>query len=105
MFGRWSATFAGLDTANQHARKLRAGQAEDLYQTILVRLPRAAGIHHNRALAYSLAGDWNNCLAAANAAWADCSNYSPVVPLARQALESLGRAAEANALTERWAQR
>jgi hypothetical protein len=99
-----SKTFAGLDTANQHARAGRVDRAEPLYQAILTRTRHAAGVHHDRALARARAGDWTGCLDAIHAAWADCSNYAPALPLALQALQALGRASEAEALHTRWGQ-
>jgi hypothetical protein len=97
-----SATFRELDAANKLARAGRIEAAETLYQTVLLRARHAAGVHYDRALGYSQVNDWNRCLDAINAAWADCANYSPALALGLQALQRLGRTSEAEGLRARW---
>jgi len=98
----WSSPFSGLDAANRHAGKRRTARAEELYQSILARVPHAAGVHYNRAKMRSLAGDPGGCLDAINAAWADCANYDPALPLYLKSLEALGRTNEVHAVRTRW---
>lgn len=97
-----SVAFSGLDSANKLARKGRLDPAEALYGEILARQRHAAAVHFNRAMARADASDWNGCLDALNDCWADCANYAPGVPLAKEALKILGRHDEIPALLARW---
>ena len=97
-----SAAFGGLDAANGYARKLKVEKAEEGYDLIASRLRHAAGIHYNRALLHARNQDWPACHEALRSLWADCSNYRPAYPLARQALVNLNRPDEAERLRQMW---
>ena len=95
---------AALDAANRHARDGQLGRAERRYQAILERGPYTAEVHFDRAQARAAAGDWPGCLDAVHAAWADCANFAPALPVARAALTALGHPSEARSLQTGWGQ-
>ncbi len=72
-----SASFAGLDAANALARKGRVDDAGRAFDIIADRLPAAAGVHFNHAMAKILANDVNGAARQFERSLQDCANFGP----------------------------
>ncbi|MFO0952653.1 MAG: hypothetical protein U0835_16205 [Isosphaeraceae bacterium] len=95
--------YEGMDIANTQAHAGRPEAADPGAGAPVAVAAARGGDVADRPGRRRAAGDWSACLDAVNAAWADCSNYTPALTLAVKSLKALARHAEAEALTARWA--
>jgi len=94
--------FKGLDTGNLKARKGNVNGALQHYETIMERVPYAAGIKYNLATALLGTGEQEKAAQVYELALDDCSNYAPAYHQLRALYEQLGRKAELAELDRIW---
>ena len=94
--------FSGLHTANLKATKRDYSAATRIYQSILERVPVAAGIHFNLGLALVQNQEWERASAAFELSLDDCSNYRYAAGGLMHCYETLGRKEELSSLQRLW---
>ena len=94
--------FTGLHTANLKATKRDYSAATKIYQSILDRVPFAAGVHYNLGLALVQNREWERATAAFELSLDDCSNYRYAAGGLMHCYEALGRTDDLTALQAQW---
>ena len=94
--------FSGLHTANLKATKRDYSAATKIYQSILERVPVAAGIHYNLGLALVQNQEWERASAAFELSLDDCSNYRYAAGGLTHCYETLGRKEELSSIQKLW---
>lgn len=94
--------FSGLHAANLKATKRNYSAATKIYQSILERVPVAAGIHYNLGLALVQNGEWERASAAFELSLDDCSNYRYAAGGLMHCYETLGRTQELADMQRQW---
>ena len=97
-----SGVFSGLHAANLKATKRNYSAATKIYQSILERLPLAAGIHYNLGLALVQNKEWERACSAFELSLDDCSNYRYAAGGLMHCYETLGRTTELAAMQQQW---
>jgi len=97
-----SGAFSGLHAANLKATKRNYSAATKIYQSILERVPLAAGIHYNLGLALVQNKEWERAAAAFELSLDDCSNYRYAAGGLMHCYETLGRTEELIAMQKQW---
>ncbi len=97
-----SGAFSGLHAANLKATKRNYSAATKIYQSILERVPFAAGIHYNLGLALVQNKEWERASAAFELSLDDCSNYRYAAGGLMHCYETLGRTEELFAMQKQW---
>ena len=93
---------SGLHTANLKATKRNYSAATKIYQSILERVPVAAGIHYNLGLALVQNQEWERASAAFELSLDDCSNYRYAAGGLMHCYETLGRKEELSSMQKLW---
>ena len=94
--------FSGLHAANLKATKRNYSAATKIYQSILDRVPFAAGVHYNLGLALVQNKEWERASAAFELSLDDCSNYRYAAGGLMHCYEALGRTDDFKAMQTQW---
>jgi len=94
--------FLGLHAANLKATKRNYSAATKIYQSILERVPYAAGVHYNLGLALVQNKEWERACAAFELSLDDCSNYRYAAGGLMHCYQALGRNDDLKAMQSQW---